>query len=127
MDYAHHGMKRICSARSEFSWYNVNGTNSYDWHEFRGSLSVSGPLGPDYWWDLIYQMNTQYDSSTATNVWNAFFHAGQHMYVVWMCCIGCIMSPTSRVLPVPRPVTPRARTCTYIARTDGQACPPSGT
>jgi len=81
MEYAHNGHKRICSARSEFSWYNINDTNTYDWHEFQGSLSMSGPLGPDYWWDVIYQMNTHYDSPTSTNVWNAFLHAGQHMYV----------------------------------------------
>ena len=77
----HGGNKRICSARSEFTWADVNGTNSYDWHEFQSSLTPSGDRGPDYWWDLIYTMNTEYDSPSDINVWNAFLHMGQHMYV----------------------------------------------
>ena len=70
------GKDGICAARSLFYWKDIDNSNEYDWHEFQGSSTPTGPLGPDYWWDLIYTMNTQYDSPTDTNVWNVFLHSG---------------------------------------------------
>jgi hypothetical protein len=48
-------------------------------HEFQGSKTDSGPLGPDYWWDLIYKYNTE--NANEEDKWNVFLHMGQHMYV----------------------------------------------
>lgn len=76
----YHYSKDICSARSEFDWYDQNGSHVYNWHEFEGSQTGSGPLGPDYWWDKIYQLNTKRANMTMAN-WNVFLHKGQHMYV----------------------------------------------
>jgi hypothetical protein len=70
----------ICAARALFEWQPKNGrTSNYNWHEFQGSHTESGILGPDYWWDLIYKWNTELVDEE--NKWNVFLHQGSHMYV----------------------------------------------
>jgi hypothetical protein len=74
-----HDDLKICAARSIFSWTNVGETNVYNWHEFQGSQTPEGDYGADYWWDVIYKLNTNQDNDD--DAWSVFLHKGTHMYV----------------------------------------------
>ena len=90
-----HDSSHICAARSLFEWHERPGAgnNAYDWHEFQASQTPTGSLDPAYWWNLIYQYNTQTSTDSLATVdstdsrdsssgeWSAFWHMGQHMYV----------------------------------------------
>jgi len=77
-----HNSMDICASRALFEWSDVGKTNSYNWHEFQASKTLSGPLDPSYWWDLIYRYNTEVAAYAGTDdVWNAFLHMGTHLYV----------------------------------------------
>jgi transcription initiation factor TFIID subunit TAF12 len=54
-----HNALKLCASRSEFTWNSQDTGNYYSWHEFQGSQTETGPLAPDYWWDLIYKGSTE--------------------------------------------------------------------
>lgn len=75
-----HNAMHICATRALFAWSPKDSlTNDYNWHEFQGSHTESGPLGPDYWWDKIYKLNTEVEDYE--DQWNVFLHQASHLYV----------------------------------------------
>lgn len=76
-----HDSMDICAARAIFGWTDESKDNLYNWHEFQGSQTPTGPLSAEYWWDLIYRYNTETPTSATEDIWNTFLHRGQHMYV----------------------------------------------